>query len=59
MFENPEVIPDQLSEVILNLDVIITHIMHTIGTENEYVPEPTNASEEHEFVQNVVTPIVI
>lgn len=52
-------IPDPIQNTILNLDVILTHILHKIGSDNPEVPEPNDVEANHEFVQNVVTPIVI
>ena len=48
-----------MSESILNLDVIITHIVHGIRNDDEEIPVPAEPEAEHEFIQNVITPIVI
>ena len=57
----PETIPEPVNNVILNLDVIITHIMHELQVQNPQLPIPpvTAVQETQELVQNVVTPIVI
>ena len=54
--------PEPIKNIVLNLDVILTHIMHEVHPDPEipeYTPPPPSSPDEHSFVQNVLTPIVI
>jgi len=58
----PEEIPPAVGDVILNLDVILTHILHEIepAVPPEIpIPPPSEPKVEMDFVQNVLTPVVI
>ena len=54
--------PTPVRDVVLNLDVILTHILHEVHPTPEspeiVMPEP-GSPDETEFVNNVLTPIVI
>ena len=54
-----EPLPPQVGESLLNLDVLVTHIVHGLRNDDEEIPVPAEPEEEHEFIQNVITPIVI
>ena len=54
-----EVVPEQIGESIVNIDVLTTHIIHGLRNENPNIPVPEDPLEEHEFVQTVIDPIVI
>ena len=46
-------LPPQIQDTILNLDVIITHILHEIRPSippTVVIPEPRDPAEEHKFV---------
>ena len=50
-------LPPELANVELNLDVLLTHIMHEVHPEQElYDP---NTPEEHTFITEVIEPVVI
>lgn len=54
--------PEPIKNVVMNLDVILTHILHEIHPDPEipeYTPPEPASPDEHEFVQNVLSPIVI
>ena len=65
VFEEP--LPsEEMNNVVLNLDTIITHIYHELVIEHEIpqlpiIPQPNVSvrEAEDEIVQNVITPIVI
>ena len=58
----PEDVPPAVGDVILNLDVILTHILHEIEPAippEIPVPPPSEPKVEMDFVQSVLTPVVI
>ena len=53
-------LPPQMGEVILNLDVLLSHIMHTIHPEPmPTVPIPTDPEHEFTYIETVLTPVII
>ena len=47
--------PEPIRNIELNLDVILTHILHQVNP-----PElPPTPAAEHELIENVITPVVI
>ena len=51
-------IPDAIGNVELNMDVLLTHIMHEVHPDIPEFPEP-NTPEELEMITEVLEPVVI
>ena len=52
-------LPPEIGESILNLDVLVTHIVHGMRNQDEDIPVPSDPEAEHEFIQNVIDPLII
>lgn len=59
IFDDPEEIPDAISQTITNLDVLLNHIIHKVGSDNPIVPDPADIEASTSYMTDVVTPIVI
>lgn len=62
---HPEIVetaPEPIKNIVLNLDVILTSILHELNPTQEYpeydLPDP-GTDTEIDFVHNVLNPIVI
>ena len=51
-------IPAPIGDIEMNLDVLLTHIMHEVHPEIPEMPE-TNTPAEHEIITEVIEPVVI
>ena len=51
-------LPDDLGRVELNMDVLLTHILHEVHPDIPEMPE-TNTPEEQELITEVIEPVVI
>ena len=54
----PEYIPEALGDSEMNVDVLLTHILHEVHPEIPDFPE-TNTPEERELITEVIEPVVI
>ena len=55
-----KIVPPAMGEVILNLNVLLSHIMHTIHPEpTPTMPIPTTPEGEFTYIETVLTPVII
>ena len=55
---DPKLVPEVIADIEMNLDVLLTHILHEEHPEIPDFPEP-NTPEEREIITEVIEPVVI